>query len=248
MGCAFAVLYPSPVFKYIFCCFRRQVKVILMDVLQTEEGQKYLSSYGSDTNAKTQSTLKIVPRERESERGPSTEHSIVRRRASAPCKDQTKFSSLKPTNSPSSKMTNSLCTEENNMHLSKEVQSPVARRCKRFKNSLKQAERTASDEEESCSLKESDSSPRKGSHNLLPKHTESPDAGENELCPVEESDSPSVSPLHSEEADSEHIFESFISATHTPSQVRLSSGFYRTEYQDSESEAVPTQVRFPNNV
>lgn len=225
--------------------------MILMDVLQTEEGQKYLSSCGSDTNAKKQSMLKRVPRERQSERGPSSEHSTVRRRASAPRKDQTKFSSFKPANLQSSKMTNSLYAEENSMHLSKEAQSPVAKKCKRVKNSARFSEHTACDEEESCSRQESDSSPRKGSHNLFHKHTESPDAAENEFCPIEESDSSrptSVSPLHSEEADSEHIFESLGSATHTPSQVQLPSGFYRREYQDSESEAVPIQVRFSSNV
>ncbi|XP_060785398.1 sentrin-specific protease 7 isoform X2 [Neoarius graeffei] len=229
---------------------RREVKVILMDVLQTEEGQKYLNSCGSDTNAKKQSMLKRVPRERQSERGPSSEHSTVRRRASAPRKDQTKFSFLKPANLQSSKMTNSLYAEENSMHLSKEAQSPVAKKCKRVKNSARFSEHTACDEEESCSRQESGSSPRKGSHNLFHKHTESPDAAENEFCPIEESDSSrptSVSPLHSEEADSEHIFESLGSAMHTPSQVQLPSGFYRREYQDSESEAVPIQQNASNN-
>ncbi|XP_026768576.3 sentrin-specific protease 7 isoform X1 [Pangasianodon hypophthalmus] len=210
---------------------RRQVKVILKDVLQTEEGQRYLSSCGSDTNAKTQSPLKRGPRERRSERGPSTEHSTVRRRASVPRKDQTKFSPLKLTTCTSSKTTDTVCAEENDMHLPKEVQTPAAKRCKRFNNSVKQAEHNASDEEESCSLKESESS-SKESH------------PESELCPVEEDDSlrpASVSPLHSEEADSEQISENFITATHTPSKVKQPSGFRRTEYQDSESEAVPTQ-------
>lgn len=230
----------------MLCCFRRQVKVVLMDVLQTEEGQRYLSSCGCDTNEKMQSSPKSGPRERRSERQSSTEHSTVRRRISTPCKDQTKFSPLKPISSSFSKMTDSFSAEENDMHLSKEVQSPAAKRCKRFNNSLTQAEHTAFDEEASCPFKESDSSPSKEYHNLLP---ESPDTAENELWPVEESDSPgpmSVSPLNSEETDSEKPSESLITATHTPSRIKQLSVFHTTEYQDSESEGDHIQVRFPN--
>lgn len=209
------------------------MKVILIDVFQTKEGQKYLSSCGGDAYERMQS-----PRERRSERRHSTEHSTVRRRASASRKDQTKSSLLKTANPPSSKTTDTVCAEENDVHLSKEVQSPAAKRCKRLNDSLKQAGQAVSDEEESCSLEENNKS-----EGLLPRHTESPDTVDSELCPVEES----VSPLHSEEADSEQTSESLITATHTPTQVKQPSIFHRTGYQCTESED-PTQVRFPNNV
>ncbi|KAF4087322.1 hypothetical protein AMELA_G00093970 [Ameiurus melas] len=182
----------------------RQVKVTLMDVLRTEEGQRYLSSCGSDTDAERQSSRKRGPRQRRSERGPLT----IRRRTSALRKDQTETTD----------------TEESERDLSERV------RCtERFGSSPKQ-----SDEEESRS-------PSVERHNLSPKHT---DAADIELCPVEESDSSrptSVSPVHSEEADSEKISESLITATRTPSQAKQLSGFDRTEYRDSESEAVPTR-------
>ncbi|KAK3568894.1 hypothetical protein QTP86_019575 [Hemibagrus guttatus] len=212
---------------------RRQVKVILTDVLQTKEGRRYLSRCESYTNVKTQSLLNTGMRERWSERGHSAEHSTVRKRANVPCKDHTKFSPLKLTSCTSSKLNDSVHTEGNDMTLSKEVQSPVAK--KRFNSSLKQPEHTASDEEGSCSLVQSVSST---SHNLLPEHSESPDAAENELCPVEESDSPRpcVSPLHFEK-----ISKSLITATHTPSKAKRPSGFHRTEHQDSGSEVIPTQ-------
>lgn len=226
------------------------MKVILIDVLQTKEGQRYLHSCGSDTNEKMQTPLKRGPKERQSERRPSAEHSTVRRRASAPRKDQTKVSPLKLTNPPSSKMTNSACAEEKDMYLSKEVQSPAAKRYKRVNNLLKREGQTSFDEEQSCSLNKSDSSPSKGRHDLLPSQTESPDIVDSELCPLEESDSPrptSVSPVHSEESDTVLISESIITAGHTPSQVKQPSIFHRTEYGDSGSEGDPTQVRFPNN-
>ncbi|XP_053483591.1 sentrin-specific protease 7 isoform X3 [Ictalurus furcatus] len=188
----------------------RQVKVTLMDVFQTEEGQRYLSSCGSDTDAERQSSRKRGPRQRRSERGPST----VRRRARALRKDQTETTD----------------TEGSERDLSERV------RCtERFGGSPKQ-----SDEEESRS-------PGEGRHNLSPKHT---DAADNELCPVEESDSSrptSVSPVQSEEADSEQISESLIAATRTPSQAKQPSGFDRTEYRDSESDAVPTQQKTSAN-
>lgn len=124
------------------------------------------------------------------------------------------------------------------MYLSKEVQSPAAKRCKRFSNSFKQSEQTLSHEEESCSFKENDKS--KESHGLWP------DTVDKELCPFEESDSPRpviiVSPFHSEEADSEQISESLITATDPPSQVKQPSICLITEYQDTESKN-PTQVR-----
>lgn len=214
--------------------------MILMDVLQTKEGQKYLSSCGSDSNQKMQ--IKRRPREGQSERRSSTEHNSVRRRASAPHKEQDNSSQLKLANPPSTKTTASVCADENNRHLSKEVESPAVKRCKRFSNSLNQTEQTLSHEEASCSFKEND---KNKEHSGL-----WPDTLDNELCPFEESDSPrpvTVSPLHSEESDSERMSESLITATDFPSQDEQPSIFYRTECQDTESRN-PTEVRFPNKV
>lgn len=204
-----------------------------MDVLQTEEGQRYLSSCKS---CKTHSSLKKGPSERCSERRHSAEHSTTRMRANVPCKDQTKFSPFKLTSCTSSNLNDSAHAEENVMHLPKEVQSPPAKKCKRFNSSLKRTKHSASDEEGSCSLKERVSAPCKESQDLLLEHKESPDTTEDKLSPVEESYSPRPT------------FVSLITATHTSSKDKQTSGFLRTEYQDSESEAVPTQVRFPNNL
>lgn len=249
--CATGQYVSIRIFKCIFCCFRQQLKVVLMDVLQTEEGRRYLGGCGCDANEKMPSPLKRGPKERRSERQLPAEHNTVRRRASSPCKDQTMFSPHNLTNSPSSKTTDSACAGENDMQLSKELQSPVVKRCKRLNSSLEHAEQTASDEEESCSLKELDSSPNKECHNLLPKHTGSLDAAQNKSHQVKNSDSPrprSARPFRPEEADLEQPSESLITASHTPSQVKQASVVRRAEFQDSESERDSTQVRFPNNV
>ncbi|XP_060731977.1 sentrin-specific protease 7 [Tachysurus vachellii] len=210
----------------------RQLKVILMDVLQTEEGQRYLSSCKS---CKIHSSLKKGSRERWSEKRHSAEHSTTRRRANVPCKDQTKFSPFKLTSCTSSNLNDSAHAEENVMHLSKEVQSPPAKKCKRFNSSLKQTKHSASDEEGSCSLKERVSAPCKESQNMLLEHKKSSDTTEDELSPVEESYSPRPT------------FVSLITATHTSSKDKQPSGFLRTDYQDSESEAVPSQQSTSKN-
>ncbi|KAF5903083.1 sentrin-specific protease 7 isoform X1, partial [Clarias magur] len=214
---------------------RRQVKVILMDVLRTEAGQRYLRSCGSDNSVHTPPLPRRRPKKRQSSRGPSTELRTPWRRASASCKDQTEFSSLKLTNSksPAPKASDSVCADEDYMHLSKEVQASRTKRCKRLNSSSNQAEHAASDVKESCSVKKADSSPI--------KHTVSPHVPDNELGPVEESDSQSVSPLHSEETDSEQIVESLVTDTHTPLQDEQPSSFDGTGYQDTESEARPTR-------
>ncbi|XP_046701178.1 uncharacterized protein LOC124382890 isoform X2 [Silurus meridionalis] len=222
---------------------RCQVKVILMDVLRTEEGQRYLGSCVSDTNAKVQAPLKEEPMERWRERRSSAQHSAVRRRTSAPHNDQTKISPLKLTNSA---YTDSVRAEKNYMHFSKEVRSPVAKRCKRFNNSLKHAEPAASDEEYSTPLKQSDFSPSKESHNLFSEHTQPLD--ENELCQDEEGDSPrSTSTVHSEESDSEQISDTLSTASYTPSQVKQPSRSSRMEHQGLESKDVPAQLNTSEN-
>ncbi|KAM9486110.1 uncharacterized protein Hap1MRO34_006251 isoform 2-T4 [Clarias gariepinus] len=217
---------------------RRQVKVILMDVLRTEAGQRYLRSCGSDNNVQTPPLPRRRPMKRQSSRGPSTEHSTPRRRASAPRKDQTEFSSLNLTNSksPASKASDSVSADEDNMLLSKEVRGSTTKRCKRLNSSSKQAEHISSVVKESCSVQKADSSPI--------KHTVSPHVPDNEFGPVEESDSPrstSVSPFHSEETDSEQIGESLVTDTHTTLQDKQPNSFDRTGYQDTGSAARPTQ-------
>ncbi|TTM51869.1 Sentrin-specific protease 7 [Bagarius yarrelli] len=206
---------------------RREVKVTLTDVLQTEDGRRYLSSCKSETNAKTQTPHKRETRWRE--RGFSTEHSTVRRGSNTPCKNITRFSPYKL----------SFPSYEKDFQLSKKVQLPAANKYNKLTNSLRQPRHAAPDGEEFCSLKKRNFSASKKCHNLLPEHTESPHAAAEMLFPVKKKESlghTMVSPINYKQ-----ISKSVITATHTRSKTKQPGDLQVTDYQDAESEAVLTR-------
>ncbi|XP_017562080.1 sentrin-specific protease 7 isoform X1 [Pygocentrus nattereri] len=204
----------------------RQVKVILTDVLQTEEGRRYLSSCGRDSKKKCQTELKRGARERRSDGRLSAER---RDRRSSPVHN-------KQLNSPSSKGTESASTEENDIPQPKETKSPLPKRLRRFNNSLKQTEPTTSDENESCSLDGT-----VFAHIPVPKQKESrSDTEENESYPLEQSDSAkctSASPLNSDGTnipDDKQISECIVTDTRRHTSLSLSRHCHRMEHSGSE--------------
>ncbi|XP_072542506.1 uncharacterized protein [Salminus brasiliensis] len=160
----------------------RQVKVILTDVLQTEEGQRYLSSCGHEFKKKCQPEPKREARERRKER-----------RVSPELGEGTRGSPQK--NVLSSKETESASTENSDASPSKETKSPLPKRPRRFSNSLKQTKPTSSNEKELHPQIEH-------IHIAMLKQikSKSADVDKDELCPVEECESAksSASLLHSE--------------------------------------------------
>ncbi|XP_062862033.1 sentrin-specific protease 7 isoform X2 [Trichomycterus rosablanca] len=199
---------------------RRQVKVILTDVLQTEVGRKYLSNCG-------RASMLIIQSEPKREARLSADHADGQR-ACAACKDQTKSLPLTPTNSSTLKRTSAANTEARDTHLCKEMKPSPTKRLKIVK-ALKQTTPASSAEKDSCSPKETDCSPCKQSQKLLSNQTRSP----NSL---------SGSPLHSEGTDSE-ISESNITATQkrTPLRVKRSERLNGKEYHSTECKATPPE-------
>lgn len=162
------------------------MKVLLTDVLQTEEGQRYLSSCGRDSRKKHPRESKRGIRERWSDRRGPVEYRD-RRRTSPTHRDRI--------NLPSSKGTG------DDLSSSKETRSPLPKRPRRLTNSLTRSEPTPSDDKTNPLSDETVCLQSEKTPILTPKRVESPDTEESQLCPVGESDvtkSTSASSLHSE--------------------------------------------------
>ncbi|XP_076857518.1 sentrin-specific protease 7 isoform X2 [Brachyhypopomus gauderio] len=160
---------------------RRELKVILTDVLQTQVGQSYLSSCGPDSKMKQQSVCKGGARDRWCGRRLSAEQKD-KKEGSPFCWEQTNLSDFHTTNTHNTKPLDSPSAEKNVTHPAKGTKSPRSTKLERIRDAPKQTESTASDEKESWSA------------GMASHHCEN-----SELCPVEDSDS--ASPLHSEGTD-----------------------------------------------
>uniref|UniRef100_A0AAY5ERM2 Si:dkey-100n23.3 n=1 Tax=Electrophorus electricus TaxID=8005 RepID=A0AAY5ERM2_ELEEL len=185
---------------------RRELKVILTDVLQTKVGRSYLTSCGIDSKIKDLSECKGEARERWRDRRHSAEQK-VRKECSSSRWQQMNFSDFSDntTNILYTKQLESASVEKNDTHPAKETKSPLSKKLKRIHDSPERTEPTTSDEVELFS------------EELVNHHGE-----DDELCPVEERDS--ASPLHSEGidvAEGEQSVKSMLMETPRRSPSRL---------------------------
>uniref|UniRef100_A0A3B1IGR6 Si:dkey-100n23.3 n=1 Tax=Astyanax mexicanus TaxID=7994 RepID=A0A3B1IGR6_ASTMX len=216
---------------------RRQVKVVLTDVLQTEEGRRYLSSCGRDLRKKCQSEPKGDAKEGRRDR-----------KAPAELRERTRGSPRK--NTSSSKWTESPSTEQ------RETRSPLSKRPRKSSSSLKPTEPTSSNKKEPCPPEKTVSSQVDHVQTAVPKQikSKSPDTDNDELRPDKKSDSaksPSASPLHSErtslskeeQINVERVSEVEVTPRRTPSRARLQnrSEQLRNDFKSNQQNTSETE-------